>query len=238
MLKFLVVIPAYNEESTIKSVIDQIKNLYPRFDILVVDDASTDSTASVAVESGARVIRHPINLGDGAARQTGFIYALKNDYDFAVQLDGDGQHDPTSIKDLLEPVINGEADLALGSRFLGMSYKVDFLRLIGMKLYSLICSAVMRRKITDPTSGFRAMNKATIGLYNSDLYPQKYPDANVILLTHYSGLKVKEIPVRMNRNITGKSIHSGLKPLGYIYTMTLSILMMMLRKNILMKGKR
>ena len=162
------------------------------------------------MKSGARVIRHPINLGDD-------------------------QHDPTSIEDLLKPVINGEADLTLGSRFLGKSYKADFLRLIGMKLYSLICSSVMRYKISDPTSGFRAMNRNAVNLYNSDLYLQNYPDANVILLTHYSGLKVKEIPVRMNRNITGKSIHSGLKPLGYIDVMTLSIFMMMLRKKFLMK---
>ncbi|MCL5986684.1 MAG: glycosyltransferase family 2 protein [Actinobacteria bacterium] len=238
MVKKLAVIPAYNEEESIAVVIEGIKKLEPTFDILIVDDASNDRTIELAKKQNATVLEHPYNLGDGAARQTGFIYAKQNNYDIVVTLDGDGQHDPTSIRELSGVIESNEADIALGSRFLGTaSYRINFFRRIGMRLYGLICSIFMRSRITDPTSGFRALNKKAINLFTTELYPQKYPDANVILLSHYAGLKVKEVPVRMNQNISGKSIHSGLRPLGYIYIMTLSIFMMLLRKRELIRSK-
>ena len=238
MIKKLAVIPAYNEEESISAVIEGIKKQEPTFDILVVDDASNDMTYELARKQDAAVLEHPYNLGDGAARQTGFIYARENNYDIVITIDGDGQHDPVSIRELCEVIERDEADIALGSRFLGVaSYRIDFFRRIGMLLYGLICSIFMRSKITDPTSGFRALNKKAVSLFTSELYPQKYPDANVILLSHYAGLRVKEVPVKMNQNISGKSIHSGLRPLGYIYIMTLSIFMMLLRKRELIRSK-
>ena len=238
MIKKLAVIPAYNEEDSIAAVIEGIKKQEPTFDILVVDDASNDRTSKLAKKRDATVIEHPYNLGDGAARQTGFKYARENNYDIVITIDGDGQHDPASIRELCNVIERDEADIALGSRFLGTaSYRIDFFRRIGMLLYGLICSVFMRSKITDPTSGFRALNKKAVSLFTSELYPQKYPDANVILLSHYAGLRVKEVPVKMNQNISGKSIHSGLRPLGYIYIMTLSIFMMLLRKRELIRSK-
>lgn len=224
----LVIIPAYNEAERITSTINAIRK-YNDADIIVVNDGSTDETVKEARAAGAKVIELPFNLGYGAALQTGFKYALNKGYRFAVQMDADGQHDPSAIQSLIEPVFRGEADITLGSRFLGgCDYRAPFVRRVGIILFSLIVHVMTGKKVTDPTSGFQAMNRKVVEFYASDAYPTDYPDADVIIMLHRRGFTFKEIPVIMKR-VDGKvSMHSGLKPFYYTFKMFLSIFVTLL----------
>jgi glycosyltransferase involved in cell wall biosynthesis len=226
-----VIIPAYNEAIRITSTIAGIKKLL-NADIIVVSDGSTDSTVNEAKAEGALVIELPFNLGYGAALQTGFKYALKEGYSFAVQMDADGQHDPSAIQSLIEPVLKNEVDIALGSRFLGESdYKAPFIRRIGMFFFAGIVHLVTGKKVTDPTSGFQALNRRVMEFYASDAYPVDYPDADVIIMLHRRGMRFKEVPVTMKRAVGKVSMHSGLKPFYYTFKMLLSILVTLLRNR-------
>ncbi len=230
--RVLVIIPAYNEEPTVARVIAGARQHAPQADVVVVDDGSTDRTAEVARAAGATVISHPINLGDGAARQTGFKYAFRRGYERVVQLDGDGQHDPACIPDLLAALRPGVADVVIGSRFLeDKGYKAQPVRRVGMILFSAIASLVTGQRITDPTSGYRAMTREVVSLYVTDAYPQHYPDADVLITSHFAGFRIIEVPVRMFQNVTGKSIHSGWRPAYYVFKMLLSIFVNLLRKR-------
>jgi len=230
-MKTLVLIPAYNERRNITRVIMNIKKVLPESDILVINDGSSDDTASRVADTGAGVVTHLFPLGDGAARQTGFVYAVRNNYDRVIQMDGDGQHDPLYIPALLGALAEG-ADVAIGSRFLGVQqgYRVPVLRRIGMLIFSAIASLATGRRITDPTSGFRAVNKDAALLYASELYPRHFPDADLLILTHRAGFKIMEVPVKMHAD-SGKSIHQGLKPVYYIFKMFLSIMVTIMRKT-------
>jgi hypothetical protein len=225
-----IIIPAYNEAGRIASTIANIRK-FTDADIIVVSDGSTDATASEARKAGAIVKELPFNLGYGVALQTGFKYALKKGYKFAVQMDADGQHDPSSIRALLEPVRNGEVDVAVGSRFYGGNYKAPFLRRFGMVFFAFITSAITRKKTTDSTSGFQALNRKILEYYSSDSYPVDYPDADVLIMLHRKGFKFKEVPVIMHEADSKKSMHRGFKPLFYIFKMTLSIFVTLLRKE-------
>lgn len=228
----LVVIPAYNESACIATVVQQVRAVLPEADIVVVDDCSQDDTAVQAGAAGAVVLRLPVNLGDGAARQTGFKYATSEGYGWVVQLDGDGQHRPENIPHLLEPVLRDEADLVIGSRFLGeQGYRVQRGRRIGQFVFARIASWATGQRITDPTSGFRAMNRRVVAFFCTQVYPQQYPDADVLISAHYAGFRLKEVPARMQQSTTGQTIHGGLKPLYYIYKMGLSILVTLLRRR-------
>lgn len=226
-----IIIPAYNEAERITSTISEIRK-YSNANIIVVSDGSSDETAREARAAGAKVFELPFNLGYGAALQTGFKYALKSGYRYAVQMDADGQHDPSAIQLLVEPVIRGEVDITLGSRFLGEGdYKASFVRRVGMILFSIIIRISIGKKVTDPTSGYQAMNRKVIEFYASDAYPVDYPDADVIIMLHRRGISFKEIPVIM-RDARGKvSMHSGLKPFYYTFKMLLSIFVTLLRKG-------
>ena len=226
-----IIIPAYNEAERISATITEIRK-YSDADIIVINDGSTDWTTKEAKAVGARVIELPFNLGYGAALQTGFKYALEQGYLYAVQMDADGQHDPSAIETLIEPVVKGDADMTLGSRFLGGGvYKAPFARRIGIVLFSVIIRLITGRKVTDPTSGFQSMNKRVMGFYASDAYPTDYPDADVIIMLHRGGFTFKEVPVTMKR-LTGKvSMHSGLKPFYYTFKMFLSIFVTLLRSK-------
>jgi glycosyltransferase involved in cell wall biosynthesis len=226
----VVVIPAYNEAANIADVIAGVQAQLPRATILVVDDCSPDDTAEVARQCGATVLSLPINLGDGAARQTGFKYAARLDADWLVQVDGDGQHRPESIPALLAPIQAGEADLVIGSRFLGEGdYRAQAGRRIGMELFGAVASWATGRTITDPTSGFRAMNRRAYRFFCGQAYPQQYPDADVLIAAYRAGLRLMEVPVRMRQSTTGQTIHAGLRPLYYVYKMALSIFVTMFR---------
>ena len=182
----------------------------PDFDVVVVDDGSRDATAAVAVAAGARVLRHPFNLGYGAALQTGYKYAWRAGVELLVQLDADGQHDPSDARALLEPVERGELDLVIGSRFLGAgAYRMSALRGAGRTLFQLVLRAFGLR-VTDPTSGFQAMNRAVLELYTGDAFPTDYPDVDVLLAAYREGLRVGERSVTMAQSVRVSSLHSGL----------------------------
>lgn len=227
---FVVIIPAYNEAERISTTIAGIRKFF-KADIIVVSDGSTDNTVSEAKAAGAVVIELPFNLGYGAALQTGFKYALKKGYTFAIQMDADCQHDPSNIQSLIEPVIKGEVDITIGSRFLKGNYKTSFLKRLGMLFFAFIASFITGKKVTDPTSGFQALNRKVMEFYVSDLYPADYPDADVIIMLHRKGIKFSEIPVIMKTAVGKAPMHSGLKPFYYIFKMLLSIFVTLLRNT-------
>jgi glycosyltransferase involved in cell wall biosynthesis len=227
----IILIPAFNEERRIAAVISGIKSAVPDADVLVVNDGSKDNTASAARQAGAIVVSHPFNMGYGAAIQTGYKYARDKEYAFLVQLDADGQHDPACIPELLSPVVEGKADIAIGSRFLGNSYQPPFARRVGMALFRRIVSLVTGETVTDTTSGFQAFNRNVICFFATDIFPVDYPDADMLIMLHREGFRITEVPVRMFENSEGKSMHSGLKPVYYMFKMLLSIGVTLMREK-------
>ena len=232
MPKILIIIPAYNEGTRISEVVHRVLELNPDFDVVVVNDGSRDDTARVAQGAGAEVVSHPFNLGYGVAIQTGYKFALAKGYDFAVQMDGDGQHDPAYIPQLLAPVMAGETDFALGSRFLEEeSYAPSMVRRLGMTFFRWLISALIKIHITDSTSGYQAFNRKVIRYFTTEVFPCDYPDADMLLTLHRAGFRIKEVPVRMHASASGKSMHAGWMPLYYIFKMLLSIFVTLLRKK-------
>lgn len=227
--KVLILIPVFNEARSIRSLILEIRGLYPEMDLLVVDDGSSDNSAGEARAGGATVISHCFNLGDGAARQTGFLYAIRRGHDYIIHLDGDRQHSPREVSLFLDALRRGDVDLVVGSRFLGKhEYNLPLAKKIGMKLFSTICSLVLRQKITDPTSGFRGMNRQAMDVYTNGYYPQHFPDADVIISSYFRGLRIMEIPITV-RATQSTSLHRGWTSIYYIYKMLLSTFVSSLR---------
>lgn len=226
----LVVMPAYNESKRLGSVIPVVRAA-TRFDILVIDDGSVDDTAAVARAAGAGVARHAVNLGYGAALQTGYRYALLHGYDAVVQMDADGQHDPTCVGDLAAAL--DKADVVVGSRFLAPgSYRPPLSRRVGMKLFGTIGTLLSGVRLTDPTSGFQAISREALRFYLHERYPADYPDADVLAMVARSGLRLTEIPVRMFASADGKSMHGGFwKPLYYVVRMSLALALVPLRSE-------
>lgn len=232
MEKVLILIPAYNEGTRIAAVVKRVQGVVPDYDILVVNDGSSDNTAGEAAVAGASVVSHPFNMGYGVAVQTGYKYAHAEGYDFIAQIDGDGQHDPVYIPRLLEPVIKGKTDFAIGSRFLEVdSYEPSLARRIGMAFFRKIVSYITSTRITDSTSGYQAFNRDVIRFFTTEVFPCDYPDADMLITLHLAGFRIMELPVRMYSNVEGKSMHSGLKPFYYIFKMLLSIFVTLLRKR-------
>lgn len=229
----VVIIPAYNEGLAIGNLIAGIQAVIGNTaDIVVINDGSCDDTVDVAQRTGALVVSHPFNMGYGITIQTGYKYASNMGYDYLLQIDGDGQHDPVNIPSLLESVMNGTADLALGSRFLNAeSYTPPLVRRAGMFFFGSLLSLLIGKTISDPTSGYQAMNRSVIAFLARDSFPCDYPDADVLLMLGLNGFKVNEVPVRMYANSAGKTMHSGLKPLYYVFKMLLSMLVTLLRKR-------
>jgi glycosyltransferase involved in cell wall biosynthesis len=206
-LRRLAIVPAYNEQGMVGRVVRDIRRQAPGFDVLVVDDGSTDATAAAAEAEGAAVISHPYNLGIGGAVQSGYKYALRCDYDVAVQVDGDGQHKPEYLPEMLAALKTGgdEADMVYGSRFRGdPGYRVPFGRRVGNMIFSVVLSAITRQRITDPTSGFRMTNRRGIELFARD-YPHDYPEVEALLMLHAHHLRIHEVHVRMNARGFGRS---------------------------------
>jgi glycosyltransferase involved in cell wall biosynthesis len=222
-VKRMILIPAYNEATRLPDVLCKVAECAPGFEIVVVDDGSRDATAAVAARADARVLRHPFNLGYGAALQTGYKYAWRAGAELLVQMDADGQHDPADAPALAEPVERGEFDLVIGSRFLGVGdYRMGALRSTGRALFQAIVRFFGLR-VTDPTSGFQAMNRGVLELYLGDAFPTDYPDVDVLLATHRQGLRIGERPVTMAASLRASSLHSGWAPLYYVYKMLLSV---------------
>ncbi|PLX82702.1 MAG: glycosyl transferase family 2 [Desulfuromonas sp.] len=232
MKRLLILIPAFNEEKSLPRVVTDVRRTMPDADLLVVNDGSRDATASVARELGVAVLSHPWNMGYGVALQTGYKYAHAQGYDLLVQIDGDGQHDPSSMADLLEPVVKDEADFVIGSRFHSSStYRPSLARKLGMLLFRKLVSALVGQRLTDTTSGFQACNARVISYLTRDSFPCDYPDADLLILLHRAGFRIAERSVRMFADNGGQSMHSGLKPLYYVFKMFLSIGVTLLRSD-------
>jgi glycosyltransferase involved in cell wall biosynthesis len=232
MARTHIIIPAYNEEQGLAQVIAEIRQAAPDCDLLVVNDGSRDGTAQVARAAGAVVISHAFNMGYGVTIQTGYKYAYAQGYDFLVQIDADGQHDPAFIAELLAPVVKGETDLVLGSRFLWFdSYRPSFSRRLGILFFRKLVTVLIGRNITDPTSGYQAFNREVIRFFTTDVFPCDYPDADMLVTLNMAGFRIREVPVRMFANPTGKTMHSGAKPLYYMFKMCLSIFVTLLRNR-------
>lgn len=199
MTRVLVIIPAYNEEATIAAVVGQIREAAPEADIVVVDDGSLDQTSPRVRSCGqAALLTLPFNLGIGGAMQTGYRYALRNNYDIAVQCDADGQHPADEIMRLVSRIEDGSADIVIGSRYVADSaYTPSLSRRIGKSLLSRWINLFIGGGITDTTSGFRAMNRAAIGVV-AHSYPEDYPEPEVLVILHKHGLRAVEIPVTMH----------------------------------------
>jgi glycosyltransferase involved in cell wall biosynthesis len=208
----LAVVPAYNEQESVARVIDSLHQHVPDFDVLVVDDGSTDRTGEIAGALGARVVRHPFNLGIGGAVQCGFIYAQEHGYDYMVQVDADGQHCPDQIARLqLAMQDDSRLDMVCGSRFLTKEhgYPAPISRRTGIHIFAFLMSHIVGQRVSDPTSGFRLYNRRAIALFARD-YPHDYPEAEAVLMVHHHRLRMAEVPVRMLRRDGGvSSIRSG-----------------------------
>jgi glycosyltransferase involved in cell wall biosynthesis len=229
----LVIIPAYNEEANIKRVIESVYEHVPDIDILIVDDGSADSTAYLASSAGAAVVSLPFNLGYGVACQTGFKFARRHNYDYVVQMDGDGQHEPRCIPDLLAAVHDPGVDVVLGSRWLGLAgYHGSLLRKFGKFFFGFLAGLLTRHNVTDPTTGFQALTEEVVHFYCTHVYPVDYPDADVIIMLDRAGFRIKEVPVIMYRDESGHSMHAGiLGPIHYGMKMMMSIAMTLLRDD-------
>jgi glycosyltransferase involved in cell wall biosynthesis len=227
----IAIVPARNEEGAVGGVVGEIKAFDPRFDVVVIDDGSTDATAAVAARAGAFVVRLPFNLGIGAAVQTGFIFALEHGYELAVRLDGDGQHDPRELPKLLEVLDRGEADIVTGSRFVGGNgdYRPPLARRIGITWFARLVSALTRQHVTDTTSGFQALNRTGIALFARD-YPADYPEVEATLLVLRHRLRLAEVPVQMRDREHGRSSITFLSSVYYMFKVTLALVVAMARK--------
>jgi glycosyltransferase involved in cell wall biosynthesis len=207
----LAIVPAYNEVETVASVVRALRDAAPDFDVIVIDDGSTDATATCAEDAGAAVLRLPFNLGIGGAVQLGFTYALENDYDYMVQVDGDGQHDPREIAKLQAALDeHPEVDMICGSRFAtDTGYIAPISRRTGIHIFAFVLSRLVGQAVTDPTSGFRLYNRRAIQVFARD-YPHDYPEVEAVLMLHHHRLRMREIPVRMFQRGGGvSSIGSG-----------------------------
>jgi glycosyltransferase involved in cell wall biosynthesis len=226
----LILMPAYNEAGRVGHVVRAVREALPEAEVLVVDDGSSDDTADEAAAAGALVVTLPLNSGYGAALQTGYKFAVRGGYEIVGQIDADGQHDASFLRAMLAALEEHEADVVIGSRFLGKDghYKPSRARAVGIALFGRIASTVTRQHITDPTSGFQVMRVPVARFFCSDVYPSDYPDADILILLVRSGFRVREVPVQM-RASTNISMHAGHRSLYYVYKMFLSIFVTMLR---------
>lgn len=229
-IKSIVIIPAYNEEKSIVKTVQDICEHAPEFDYVIINDCSTDHTLSVCREHHLHVLNLPVNLGIGGAVQTGFLYAYKNGYDYAIQFDGDGQHDAKYLHEMRDYMIEQNADMLIGSRFLKKEgFQSTGMRRFGIRYFSALIKLLTGQKITDPTSGMRMINRDILAMY-SESYPKDYPEPESVVAIMNSGKKVMEYPVIMRKRMEGISSISPLKSVYYMIKVSLAIFLEMLRK--------
>ena len=241
--KILLFIVAYNEEKSLPGLIRELREKIgpasSACEMIVVDDGSTDSTRQAAGDLGMKVVRHPVNLGIGAAEQTGLLYASKNNFDVAVRIDGDGQHPPESIAGLLEEVVSGRVDLAVGSRFVRSStngFKSTRLRRIGIKYFSALCFMLTGKMIKDPTSGFRCFGRDSIELL-TEIPPADFPEVETFIEVVRCGLRVGEVAAPFRSRKGGASSIKFHHSIYYMIKVTMAVLVAGLRRKP-MKKKR
>jgi glycosyltransferase involved in cell wall biosynthesis len=230
-VKRIAIIPAFNEQDAIGGVIDELAAFDPDVDVLVVDDNSHDATADRARQHGARVVSLPFNLGIGGAVQTGFRYASENGYELAIRVDGDGQHDPSELGPLIDAVMQGRADVCIGSRFAGADgYRSSRTRRVGIRILARTVSLLTGQRVTDTTSGFQVLNRKAIMLFAAD-YPHDYPEVEAAVMAHKHRLLLAEAPVRMRERSTGRSSIRGASTVYYMAKVMLAIVIGSLRRK-------
>jgi glycosyltransferase involved in cell wall biosynthesis len=231
------IVPAWNEAGAIARVVHEIVDAVQDIEVVVVDDASEDETASIAEAEGATVLRLPFNVGIGGAVQTGFRYALEAGYERAVRLDGDGQHDASQIPRILAPLESGDADLVIGSRFVdpGGAYRPPFARRIGIRVFARLVSLLCGQRVTDTTSGFIALDRAGIELFAAE-YPHDYPEVEATLVALRSGLRLAQVQVEMRERTTGTSSITFIRSLYYIVKVSLALLVASMRRYPRLEG--
>ena len=230
-MRTLVVIPALDEQDSLPGILAEMRAVAPEYDVLVLDDGSRDATSQVARDLGVRAVRHPFNLGVGAAMQTGFRWALLHGYDIAVQLDADGQHDPRFLDALVDPVRDGVCDVSIGSRYLESGhYRTPRLRRMGMVLFAGVVQLALRRRITDTTSGFRAYGREVMEVCQYE-FPKDFPDAPLLIALARRGFRLLEVPVRMRERQAGTSFYTLGKSLYYPYKNLLASLMAWIQRT-------
>ena len=229
----LAIVPARNEEEAVARVVEELRQFDPGLDVVVIDDGSEDGTGARAAAAGATVVSLPFNLGIGGAVQTGFKYALANGYETVIRLDGDGQHDPQQIPNLLVPLERGDADVVVGSRFAegGGDYKAPFARRAGIRWFAQLVSLLTRQKLTDTTSGFQAVNARAIRLFAAD-YPHDYPEVEAAVMVVRHRLRILEVPASMRGRETGRSSITLLRSLYYAVKVTLALFVGIFRRRI------
>jgi glycosyltransferase involved in cell wall biosynthesis len=227
------VVPARNEEDAVGRVVEELRAFDPELDVVVIDDGSEDATAERAAAAGASVVSLPFNLGIGGAVQTGFKYALEHGYDTVIRLDGDGQHDPGQIPNLLEPLERGEADVVVGSRFAegAGEYRAPFARRAGIRWFAHLVSLLTRQRLTDTTSGFQAVNAQAIRLFAAD-YPHDYPEVEAAVMVVRHRLRIMEVPATMRGRETGRSSITLLRSLYYAVKVTLALFVAVFRRRV------
>jgi glycosyltransferase involved in cell wall biosynthesis len=225
-MRVAVIVPAFNEARSLPALAAELRAHPLRPEVCLVDDGSSDGTAAVASALGLTVVRLPFNLGIGGAVQAGYAWCAARGHDVAVQVDGDGQHDPAGLAALLEPVLAGRADLVVGSRFLGPGgFRSTAVRRAGIRYLCWFLRLRCGARVTDPTSGFRAAGRRAIELFAA-AYPSDYPEPEAIALALRAGLTVEEVPARMRERALGASSISALRSLYYLVKVSLALLLL------------
>jgi glycosyltransferase involved in cell wall biosynthesis len=229
-LRSIAIVPAYNEEGSLGQVLEEIRSVDSDLEIVVINDASTDDTARIAEAAGVPVVHLPFNVGIGGAVQTGYQYALEHGFELAIQVDGDGQHDPREIMRVLEPILDGRADLVVGTRFVkGGSYRGTRVRRVGIRIFAAIVSLMVRQRVSDTTSGFRAVNRKALRLFAAD-YPHDYPEVESIVLLSRHRLRMLEVPVQMRVRETGNSSITAMRSAYYMIKVLLALFIGLFRR--------
>ncbi len=229
-MKKLIIIPAYNEQESIKKTVEDIIKNAPEFDYIVINDCSTDRTKEICETEKFNVVHLPVNLGIGGAVQTGYLYAARNGYDIAVQVDGDGQHDPKFLSKMAEFIEAEHADMVIGSRFINKEgFQSSGARRLGIKYFTMLIKLLTGAKITDPTSGLRMVNREIIEFFAEE-YPKDYPEPESVVAILRRKKKVLELPVIMRERSGGVSSISMKKSVYYMIKVSLAILIERIRK--------
>ncbi len=222
--KILVLIPCYNEEANIVKTVERLRELCPDVDYLVINDCSTDRSAALLKEHGYEYLDLPVNLGIGGGIQCGYVYANANNYDVTVQMDGDGQHDPAYLMHIVEPVLNGELDMCIGSRFIRHEgFQTSFMRRVGIRFLSGMIFLLCGQRLLDVTSGFRATGRAMTEYFARN-YAADYPEPESNLAACLAGFRVGEVPVIMRERQGGVSSISSFKSAYYMIKVSLSLI--------------